>query len=209
MTNRNPETQQPATKAGQFAIGNDLPVTRLGFGAMRITGDGIWGEPPNRPEAIRVLRRAVELGINFIDTADSYGPNVSEEIIAEALTSVSIQPRHRHQGRLRSSRPKSVGRKRKARAPPLRLRRQPAPSPSRAHRPLSTASHRSQSSRRRSTRHPQRSSISREDQTHRFIRSQRRADSARTIHRPHRQRSEPLQLRRSRLRRCSELLPEE
>jgi pyridoxine 4-dehydrogenase len=82
---KNPKTQQPAAKAGQFAIGNDLPVTRLGFGAMRITGDGIWGEPPNRAEAIQVLHRAVELGINFIDTADSYGPNVSEEIIAEAL----------------------------------------------------------------------------------------------------------------------------
>src|SRR5580704_17355449 len=77
--------QAPANKAGEFLIGGDLRVTRLGFGAMRITGDGIWGEPPNRPEAIKVLRRAVELGINFIDTADSYGPNVSEEIIAEAL----------------------------------------------------------------------------------------------------------------------------
>jgi pyridoxine 4-dehydrogenase len=74
-----------ATKAGEFLIGNDLRVTRLGFGAMRITGNGIWGEPADRAEAIRVLRRAVELGINFIDTADSYGPGVSEEIIAEAL----------------------------------------------------------------------------------------------------------------------------
>src|SRR5580700_2654240 len=72
-------------KAGQFTIGGDLHVTRLGFGAMRITGKGIWGEPPNRAEAIRVLQRAVELGVNFIDTADSYGPHVSEELIAEAL----------------------------------------------------------------------------------------------------------------------------
>jgi len=77
--------QPPAKESGQFPIGGDLRVTRLGFGAMRITGDGIWGEPANRPEAIRVLRRAVELGINFIDTADSYGPGVSEEIISEAL----------------------------------------------------------------------------------------------------------------------------
>src|SRR5580698_2742476 len=68
-----------------FLIGNDLRVARLGFGAMRITGNGIWGEPADRPEAIRVVRRAVELGINFIDTADAYGPSVSEEIIAEAL----------------------------------------------------------------------------------------------------------------------------
>ena len=77
--------QVPAKKAGEFLIGNDLRITRLGFGAMRITGDGVWGEPADRPEAVRVLRRAIELGINFIDTADSYGPGVSEEIIAEAL----------------------------------------------------------------------------------------------------------------------------
>lgn len=77
--------KQLAAKAGEFLIGNDLRVTRLGYGAMRITGDGIWGEPADRPECIRVLRRAIELGINFIDTADSYGPSVSEEIIAEAL----------------------------------------------------------------------------------------------------------------------------
>lgn len=74
-----------AQKAGEFLIGNDLRVTRLGFGAMRITGNGIWGQPADRQEAIRVLRRVVELGINFIDTADSYGPAVSEELIAEAL----------------------------------------------------------------------------------------------------------------------------
>ena len=74
-----------AAKAGEFLIGNDLRVARLGFGAMRITGKGIWGEPADRAEAIRVVRRVVELGINFIDTADSYGPHVSEEIIAEVL----------------------------------------------------------------------------------------------------------------------------
>src|SRR3984957_8963673 len=75
----------PAAKSGQFRIGGDLEINRLGFGAMRITGKGIWGEPKDRGEAERVLRRAVDLGINFIDTADSYGPHVSEEIIAEAL----------------------------------------------------------------------------------------------------------------------------
>jgi pyridoxine 4-dehydrogenase len=78
-------SQAPAKKSGEFLIGNDLRVTRLGFGAMRITGDGVWGEPADRAEAVQVLRRAVELGINFIDTADSYGPGVSEEVIAEAL----------------------------------------------------------------------------------------------------------------------------
>jgi aryl-alcohol dehydrogenase-like predicted oxidoreductase len=75
----------PNNKAMEFRIGNDLRVNRLGFGAMRITGKGIWGEPKDRDEAIRVLRRAIELGVNFIDTADSYGPEVSEKIIAEAL----------------------------------------------------------------------------------------------------------------------------
>jgi pyridoxine 4-dehydrogenase len=75
----------PAAKSGQFRIGGDLEINRLGFGAMRITGKGIWGAPKDRREAERVLRRALELGINFIDTADSYGPHVSEEIIAEAL----------------------------------------------------------------------------------------------------------------------------
>jgi pyridoxine 4-dehydrogenase len=74
-----------AAKAGEIVIGDDLRIARLGFGAMRITGDGIWGPPSDRAECIRVLRRAVELGIDFIDTADSYGPGVSEEIIAEAL----------------------------------------------------------------------------------------------------------------------------
>lgn len=74
-----------AAAAGTIGIGGDLTVNRLGFGAMRITGDGIWGEPPNLDEAKAVLRRAVELGVNFIDTADSYGPHVSENLIAEAL----------------------------------------------------------------------------------------------------------------------------
>jgi pyridoxine 4-dehydrogenase len=82
---RTHQGQGLAAQAGEFLIGNDLRVTRLGFGAMRITGKGIWGPPSDRAEAIRVLRRAVELGVNFIDTADSYGPHVSEEIIAEAL----------------------------------------------------------------------------------------------------------------------------
>jgi pyridoxine 4-dehydrogenase len=74
------------TSTGTFTLGESGPtVRRLGFGAMRITGEGIWGDPPDREEAKRVLRRAVELGVNLIDTADSYGPYVSEELIAEAL----------------------------------------------------------------------------------------------------------------------------
>jgi aryl-alcohol dehydrogenase-like predicted oxidoreductase len=74
-----------AAAAGSIDVGGDLTVNRLGFGAMRITGRGIWGEPPSREQAIATLRRVVELGVNFIDTADSYGPSVSEELIAEAL----------------------------------------------------------------------------------------------------------------------------
>jgi pyridoxine 4-dehydrogenase len=77
--------QPTATAAGTIDVGGDLTVNRLGFGAMRITGRGIWGEPPSRDQAIATLRRVVELGVNFIDTADSYGPSVSEELIAEAL----------------------------------------------------------------------------------------------------------------------------
>lgn len=75
----------PAAKSGTFFLGRELPVYRLGFGAMRLTGKGIWGEPRDRREAIAVLRRALELGVNLIDTADSYGPEVSERLIADAL----------------------------------------------------------------------------------------------------------------------------
>src|SRR5215471_4944788 len=74
-----------AAAAGTFTIGGDLTVNRLGYGAKRITGEGIWGEPKDKPGALATLRRAVDLNVNLIDTADSYGPNVSEELIAEAL----------------------------------------------------------------------------------------------------------------------------
>jgi pyridoxine 4-dehydrogenase len=74
-----------ASLAGRVSLGGELSVNRLGFGAMRLTGEGIWGPPRDRKRAIAVLRRAVELDVNFIDTADSYGPGVSEELIAEAL----------------------------------------------------------------------------------------------------------------------------
>jgi aryl-alcohol dehydrogenase-like predicted oxidoreductase len=76
---------RPAVESGSFEIGGDQPVVRLGYGSMRLTGPGIWGEPSDHEEAIRVLRRAIELGVTFIDTADSYGPYVSEELIHEAL----------------------------------------------------------------------------------------------------------------------------
>ena len=82
---RDPQSPISATASGMFDIGCDLTVNRLGFGAMRLTGDGVWGEPRDPDECKRVLRRAVELDVNLIDTADSYGPEVSERLIAEAL----------------------------------------------------------------------------------------------------------------------------
>jgi pyridoxine 4-dehydrogenase len=82
-------TSLSAASRGTVSLGGELTVNRLGFGAMRITGEGIWGPPKDPMAAIAVLRRAIELGVNFIDTADSYGPNVSEELIAEALAPYS------------------------------------------------------------------------------------------------------------------------
>ena len=81
----NTSTTRPADASGVFRIGGDLPVNRLGYGAMQLTGPGVWGDPKDPEEAVKVLRRAVELGVNFIDTADSYGPFVSEELIRKAL----------------------------------------------------------------------------------------------------------------------------
>lgn len=78
-------TRINASLSGEFLLGGEIPVHRLGFGAMRLTGPGVWGEPEDREEALRVLRRLPEIGVNFIDTADSYGPFVSEDLIAEAL----------------------------------------------------------------------------------------------------------------------------
>src|SRR5580658_615046 len=85
MTEKTEPVSLSAASAGTIALGDELTVNRLGFGAMRLTGDGIWGPPKDPATAIAVLRRAIELGVNFIDTADSYGPNVSEELIADAL----------------------------------------------------------------------------------------------------------------------------
>ena len=76
---------QLAKASGEFSIGGELPVTRLGYGTMQLTGPGVWGDPEDPEEAVRVLRRAVELGVNFLDTADSYGPAVAEDLIRKAL----------------------------------------------------------------------------------------------------------------------------
>ncbi len=78
-------TVLPARASGSFALGGDLPVTRLGYGTMQLTGEGVWGDPRDPAEAVKVLRRAVELGVTFFDTADSYGPVVAERLLHEAL----------------------------------------------------------------------------------------------------------------------------
>jgi aryl-alcohol dehydrogenase-like predicted oxidoreductase len=85
MTTVNTARGVPAAAAGTITLGGELTVNRMGFGAMRLTGRGIWGPPENPEQAVRVLQRAVELGVNFIDTADSYGPHIAEQLIADAL----------------------------------------------------------------------------------------------------------------------------
>jgi aryl-alcohol dehydrogenase-like predicted oxidoreductase len=85
------EAARPADASGVYRLGGDLPVNRLGYGAMQLTGPGVWGDPKDPEEAVRVLRRAAELGVNFIDTADSYGPFVSEQLIRKALHPYSQQ----------------------------------------------------------------------------------------------------------------------
>ena len=99
----------PASQAGTLVIGKDLTVNRLGFGAMRLVGADVWGEPLDRAAAKAVLRRAVELGVNFIDTADAYGPATDEVLIAEALLPVSQGPGDRDQGRHRAPVARALG----------------------------------------------------------------------------------------------------
>ena len=104
-------TANVAQASGTFTIGGDLTVNRLGFGAMRLTGKGVWGPPDDHDECIRVLRRAVELGVNFIDTADSYGPYVSEELIYVRRCTRTPTTRRRDQGRSAAHRARTSGRR--------------------------------------------------------------------------------------------------
>ena len=131
-----------ARSAGTFDIGGDLTVNRLGFGAMRITGDGIWGEPRDPAECSRVLRRAVELDVNLIDTADSYGPEVSERLIADALYPYPEDLVIATKGGLTRSGPNQWHAKRPSRAPAPGLRGQPGEAAPRANRPLPAPSRR-------------------------------------------------------------------
>ena len=132
-----------AAAAGTFTLGGDLTVNRLGYGAMRITGKGIWGPPDDKPAALATLRRAVELGVNFIDTADSYGPNVSEELIAEALYPYPAGLVITTKGGWERSGPGPVAPQRQPPAPYRGRGRQPAALASRPHRYLPAAYSRS------------------------------------------------------------------
>ena len=102
------EQVHSAAAAGTFTIGGDLTVNRLGYGAMRITGEGIWGPPADENSALATLRRAIDLDVNLVDTADSYGPAVSEELIAKALFPYPSDLGHRHQRRMGASWPWTV-----------------------------------------------------------------------------------------------------
>ena len=147
---RGSATPAPAAATGTITLG-DLTVNRMGFGAMRLTGEGSGESRADRAEAMRVLRRAVELGVDFIDTADSYGPDVSEEIIAEALHPYPDGLVIATKGGLPAPGPGQLGDQRPARAPPPAARGQPPPPAARPDRPLPAPPYRPQGTRRASS----------------------------------------------------------
>ena len=184
-----------AGAAGTIDVGGDLTVNRLGFGAMRITGDGIWGEPPDRDAAKSVLRRAVERGVNFIDTADSYGPDVSETLIAEALVPVSGRSRDRDEGRARAAGPEPVDAERAAAAPRARATAAwNASASSRSRSTSSTGPTRRCRSRTRSARSVELKAAG-QDPPHRDLQRRRGPASRRAGRRRDRLGAEPLQRR--------------
>ena len=147
MTTTTADLDNIARSSGTFTLGGDLEVVRLGYGAMRITGPGIWGPPTDRDEALRVLRRALELGINFIDTADSYGPTISEELIAEALHPYADDLVIATKAGLTRQGPDQWRAARPAGVPAAAVRAEPAPAARRADRPVPAAPHRPRTSR--------------------------------------------------------------
>ena len=142
-----------AAESGRFRIGGAFDVNRLGYGAMRIVGKGIWGPTPDRDEALKTLRRLPDLGVDFIDTADSYGPNFSEELIREALAPLRQDP-HRDQGRPRAHRAEHLDSARPAGISDPAGAYEPLAARRRDHRPLAIASHRFESARPRSSSTP-------------------------------------------------------
>src|SRR6184192_4307824 len=135
---------EPGTSS-VFRLGGDLPVNRLGFGAMRITGEGIWGWPADRGNTLKVLRRVVELGVNLIDTADAYGPETSELLIAEALHPYPKDLVIATKGGLTRPGPGQWGAERPPGIPHPMCGEESKTTPTRANRFVSTASHRSES----------------------------------------------------------------
>jgi len=132
----------PAAAAGTLSVGGDLSVNRMGFGAMRITGPDIWGEPQDPAQARAVLHRALDLGVNFIDTADAYGPEVSERLIAQALYPYPRGLLIATKGGLMRPSPVEWIAQRATRAPARGVRGEPQAPEARAHRPVPAAPHR-------------------------------------------------------------------
>ena len=191
--NDTPSTVRGAAAAGTITIGGDLTVNRLGFGAMRLTGPGIWGEPKDPQGARRVLQRALELGVNFIDTADSYGPDVSERLIARDVAPVSARPRDRDQGRADPPGARQWERKGDPGTSAPGVRREPEAAAPRAHRPLSVPRARSARAAGRFRGRAGEAAAGRQDPAHRRVELQRRRAGARRTHRDDRLGPESLQ----------------
>ena len=185
-----------AAQSGTFQIGGDLPVVRLGYGTMQLTGEGVWGPPKDHDEAIRVLRRSVELGINFFDTADSYGPTVAEELLAEALHPYADDVVIATKAGLTRTGPGPVDPGRPPGVPAPAGRAQPAPPRARADRPLPAAPHRRRRPARGPGRRARRPAGGGQDPAHRSVRGLRRPAARRPGGRADRDRAEPVQLRR-------------
>ena len=198
-----------ASASGTFRFGGDLEVARLGYGAMRLTGTGIWGPPRDHDEALRVLRRAVELGITFFDTADSYGPDVAEELLAEALHPYADELVIATKAGLTRPGPEPRGR---PWAGPAYLRQQaelsPAPARRGADRPVPAAPHRPRGPGRRPGRRAEGAPGRGQDPPHRPLRGLRRRADGSPGGRSDRVGAEQVQPRRPRRRRrCSTTAP--
>ena len=186
-----------AASAGTVDVGGDLTVNRLGLGAMRLTGPGIWGEPPDREVSKAVLRRAVELGVNFIDTADSYGPAVSETLIAEALYPYPEDVVIATKGGSRAPGSERLVPERATGASEGRVRRQPPPAPSGPDPVVPAPSSGPEGALRGVGRRARRAEGPREDPPHRGFQRDRGRPAPSAARDAGRLRAEPLQPRRS------------
>ena len=189
-------TEPHAAASGVFKIGGDLPVHRLGFGAMRLTGQGVWGEPKDPAEARRVLRKAVELGVR-LDRHRRFLWSRSERTPHRGgAPSLSSGIGHRHQRRPDAGRSGEMGARRAAGVSPAMRRDEFAPAENRPPRSLPTPSHRSAGARRGVARGPPRTAAGGKDPPYRLVRSLRRGDQAGQKDRENRECAEPLQSRR-------------